>query len=129
MLGKALFALALVVALVALGISWLAGSDPGAATAAASGEALGTICALTAVLGAGWAQGRGLAGKGALAVVMAGMLFRMLLVSAWAVVAFRVHDLAPIPFLAGFAAVYLPGQAIEVFLLKPRAKNEAAGKK
>lgn len=125
MLGKALFALALAAALVALGIAWLAGDAPAAATAAASGEGLGAICALTAVLGAGYAQHRGLAAKAALAVVMGGMLVRMVLVTVWAVIAFRTHDLAPIPFLAGFAAIYLPGQAIEIYLLRPRSGGAA----
>ena len=118
MLGRSLLALALVTALVALGIAWL--TDGATATAAGSGAALGFVCALTAVLGAGYAQARGLAAKGALAVVMGGMLFRMVLVAVWAVLAFRAHDLAPVPFLAGFAAVYLPGQAIEIRLLWTR---------
>lgn len=121
--GKPLLALAAVAALVALGIGVL--SDGATAAAAWSGAGLGLACAFTAVLGPGWALRKGLASKGTLGVVLGGMLVRMVLVSGWTVIAFRVHNLAAIPFLAGFAAVYLPGQAIELALLRPATGRTA----
>jgi hypothetical protein len=123
MLAKALTSLAAVAALVALGIFLLAGDEAGR-SAAFSGALLGAVCAVTAVLGAAYAQRRGLGAWGSLAVVVGGMMFRMVLVAAWAIVAFRFAGATPVPFLAGFAAMYLPGQGIEIAFLRTK---KAAG--
>lgn len=123
MFRKALLALAAVIALAALGIGVLAHGP--AATAAWSGAALGLLCAVTAVAGAAFALHEGLGAKGALSVVVGGMLFRIVLVSAWAVVAFRVYSLKPIPFLIGLAAIYLPCQVIELAMLRSIAPRRA----
>jgi hypothetical protein len=123
MLAKALTSLAAVAGLVAVGIFLLAGTGA-VRSAAFSGALLGAVCAFTAVLGAGYAQRRGLGAWGSLAVVVGGMMFRMVLVAVWAVVAFRFAGAAPVPFLAGFAAMYLPGQGIEIVLLRSK---KAAG--
>lgn len=77
----------------------------------------GILAALTAVGGAYWAEAKGKTVQQALAVVVVGMLFRMFFLGGWTLLAVFVGDAHAFAFLGGFGAIYLVGQALEVWML------------
>jgi len=89
----------------------------------------GLICAVSAVGIALWADRRKMSVKHAFAVVVVGMLFRMVFLAAWTILAILVGKTHAFAFLTGFGGVYLTGQALEVWLLArlgKRREDEAA---
>lgn len=88
----------------------------------------GLVCALSAVGIALWADLRGMQVKQALAAVVVGMLFRMLFLAGWTILAVLVGGAHAVAFLAGFGGVYLVGQGLEVWLLtRLRDRQSAEG--
>ncbi|WP_373049343.1 hypothetical protein [Vulgatibacter sp.] len=77
----------------------------------------GVVTAISAVGGAWWAEVKNLKPNQALAIVVVGMLGRMLFLGAWALVAIAVGGVDGLGFLGGFGAVYLVGQVLEVWML------------
>lgn len=82
-----------------------------------SGAGLGLVLAVTAVGGAAYAHWKALPARQALAVIVSGMLVRMLVLGLWAGIGFAKFELEPLSFLGGFAATYLVGQVAEIVLL------------
>jgi len=117
MLLKALLILGLDVAIVfGVGV-WLQQGGHALGPGLLWGLFGGLVCALTAIGGAWWAEVKRLPTNGALAIVVAGMLARMFFLGAWALLAFKVGQVDGLGFLAGFGAVYLLGQVLEVWML------------
>jgi len=123
MLGKALAILAADVAIVAAVAIRVRGSDLDMSNGLLWGLGCGTIAALSAIVGAFWAETRRLPMNRALAIVVVGMLFRMFFLAAAMLVAIELVQVAPIGFVFGFGAVYVAGQALEVWMLT-RLRNQ-----
>lgn len=87
----------------------------------------GLVCALSAVGIALWAEHRKMQVKQALAAVVVGMLFRMLFLAAWTVLAVVVGGAHALAYLTGFGGVYLVGQGLEVWLLSRSALRSGRG--
>lgn len=114
-----------VVLLFAAGL-WLLGKDAALGHGIFWGLAGGLLCALSAVGAAYWAEAKGKTVQQALMVVVVGMLFRMFFLGGWTILAVRVGGANAFSFIGGFAAVYLVGQILEVWMLtKLRAKQAA----
>lgn len=123
MLGKALAILAADVAIVAAVAVRVRGDDLDMSNGLLWGLGCGTIAALSAIGGAFWAETRRLPMNRALAIVVVGMLFRMFFLAAAMLVAIELVEVAPIGFVFGFSAVYVAGQALEVWMLT-RLRNQ-----
>jgi len=81
------------------------------------GLVAGVVTALSAIGGAWFAEVKGLKPNQALAVVVVGMLGRMVLLTIWALIAVHVGKADALGFVAGFGAVYVLGQVLEVWML------------
>ncbi len=126
MLGKALTLLGLVVAVVLAVAFRLRGEDAEMAVGMMWGIGGGTVAALSAIGGAFWAESRKLKLNQALAIVVMGMLFRMLFLGAFMLAAIKLALVNPMAFILGFAAVYVAGQALEVWMLARLTKGRAS---
>jgi len=117
MLGKALAILAADIAIVASVAVHVRGEDLDMSNGLLWGLGCGTIAALSAIGGAFWAESKRLPMNRALAIVVVGMLFRMFFLAAAMLVAIELIQVTPIAFVFGFGAVYVAGQALEVWML------------
>jgi|GEM_PF-2418963 len=127
MLRRALGILA-VDALVLIGIGFhLRETNPAWAHGLFWGVPGGLICAISAVGLAYWAERRKMSIKQALAVLVAGMLFRMFFLAAWTLVAVLLGGAHALAYLAGFGGVYLVGQGLEIWLLARLGKRSGDG--
>ncbi|HEY0839597.1 MAG TPA: hypothetical protein VGD74_05380, partial [Vulgatibacter sp.] len=91
------------------------------------GLGCGTVAALSAIGGAFWAESRRLPLNRALAIVVVGMLFRMLFLAAAMLIAIELVQVAPMAFVLGFGAVYVAGQALEVWMLNRLRSRRSSG--
>ncbi len=115
-----------VAALTFLGLAgYLRGVDTAWAHGIFWGVPGGLVCAVSAVGIALWADRRGMKIQQALAAVVMGMLFRMVFLAGWTVLAVLVAKAHALPYLAGFGGVYLTGQGIEVWLLTRMRDRQA----
>lgn len=87
----------------------------------------GTVTAFSAIGGAWWAESRGMNPKQALAVIVLGMLGRLVFLGAYAVVALLVGNANGLGFFLGFGGVFLVGQVLEVALLARLGNAPSAG--
>lgn len=127
MLGKALALLALDVAIVASVAVHVRPDDLGMSNGLLWGLGCGTVAALSAIGGAFWAESRKLPLNRALGIVVAGMLFRMFFLAAAMLIAIELIQVTPLAFVFGFGAVYVAGQALEVWMLtRSRSKRSDA---
>lgn len=117
---RALGSLLVVIALVVAAGVHLARGGSAFGTGLLWGAPAGAITALTAIGGAWWAEARNLDAKQAMAVMVVGMLGRMVFLTAWAVFAVLYADVDVLGFVAGFGSIYLVGQALEVWMLARR---------
>lgn len=77
----------------------------------------GLVAALSALGGAAFAVRRNLAMNQALAIVVVGMLVRMLFMGAVTIAAIKLGGVDPVGFVIGFGVIFLVGQALEVRML------------
>jgi len=96
---------------------WLHGQASLATGGYASGALAGLLCGATAVGGAALAHARGLQGWQTLALLLVGMVRRMVVLGTWAVVSLKALGLDAMGFAAGFAAVYGAAVAIEIWMV------------
>lgn len=123
---RALLVLALDV-LAVLGIAlWLRHAGDPLGGGILWGSVAGIVTAASAIGGAWWAEAAGMQPNQALAVVVVGMLGRMFFLGAWAILAVKAGGADPLGFLVGFAAIYVIGQILEVWMLL-RLKGRRAG--
>lgn len=117
LISRALALLTLdIVAMAGLGI-WLRQQGNPLGEGLLWGVVGGAITALSALGGAWWAQFKGLKANQALAILVVGMLGRMFFLVVWAVLAVKLGEVDVLGFVAGFGAVFLLGQVLEVWML------------
>lgn len=105
-----------IVAVTALGL-WLRSEGSPLGEGLLWGVVGGAITALSAIGGAWWAEFRRLKANQALAILVVGMLGRMAFLVVWAVLAVKLGEVDVLAFVAGFGAVFLLGQILEVWML------------
>lgn len=125
MFRRSLLILSLDVILVLLLGLWIRGKDVGLGDGVIWGMIGGLICALSAIGAAAWAEKKRLSVHQSLAVVVVGMLFRMIFLVGWTLLAVVVGEAHAVAFIGGFGAVYLVGQVLEVWMLARLAKPSA----
>lgn len=117
LITRALVLLAIdILAFAALGL-WLRKEGNPLADGILWGVAGGAVTALSAIGGAWWAEFKGLRPNQALAILVVGMLGRMMFLLVWALLAVKVGEVDVLGFLAGFGGVFLMGQVLEVWML------------
>ncbi|AKU91655.1 hypothetical protein [Vulgatibacter incomptus] len=117
MLGKALSILALDVAIVLAVALKVRPDDVLMGNGLLWGVGGGLVAALSAIGGAWYAEAKGLKLNQALAIVTVGMLFRMLILAVITLLAVKLGTVEPLAFILGFGAIYVAGQALEVWML------------
>lgn len=116
-ISRALILLTLdIAAMTALGL-WLRQEGNPLGEGLLWGVAGGAITALSAIGGAWWAAFKGMKANQALAILVVGMLGRMFFLVVWAVLAVKLGEVDVLGFVAGFGAVFLLGQVLEVWML------------
>lgn len=123
MLRKA-FAILAAVFLLVLGLGlWLFGDEPASKAGLLWGLGGGLFTATSAVGGAYGAESRGLQVNQALAVVVVGMLFRLLFLGAFTLLAIRLGRIDGLIYVLAFGSVFLTGQVLEVWMLSRLARG------
>lgn len=117
MLARSLAILSLMIAAVLAASFGLRGANPLVASGLLWGVGGGAVAALTAIGGAWWAESRRMRVNQALAIVVVGMLFRMMFLGGWLLLAIKLSEFSGLAFIIGFGLVFVTGQILEVWML------------